>query len=268
MKHAYIFLLFIALAACKNDQQEPIIDKEKKTKVTPKELTKAQNILNRVIEKAGGEKYETTAIEFRFRGKEYVSVRNCGMYELQRTQITKEGDTIKDVVSNMGFERFVNRKKENLPDSLSTKYGNSVNSVHYFVQLPFGLNDPAVKKTYLDTVNINDIKYHKIKVQFAKEGGGDDHHDVYMYWINQEDNTIDYLAYSFEVNGGGMRFRKAINPRVINSIRFADYENYAPKKKGLQVEYLDEAYINNELEKISEIRNENIQVILGKEKCD
>lgn len=265
MKHAYIFILLIVLIACKNETREPLVEKNKPTEGS---TSKAQSVLNKVIEQAGGDKYETSAIEFRFRGKEYVSVRNCGMYELQRNQISKAGDTIKDVISNMGFERFVNRKKQNLPDSLSNKYSNAVNSVHYFAQLPFGLNDPAVKKTYLDTVKINQTAYHKIKVQFSEEGGGDDHDDVYMYWVNQEKNTIDYLAYSFEVNGGGMRFRKAINPRIINGIRFVDYENYAPKEADLNVKDLDKAYKNDNLKKVSEIINESIQVVLGKEKCN
>jgi len=269
MKYAYIFILFIVLIACKNETKESSVEEKiEKKELTEESVSKAQSVLNKVIEQAGGEKYETSAIEFRFRGKEYVSVRNCGMYELQRNQISKAGDTIKDVVSNMGFERFVNRKKQNLPDSLSNRYSNAVNSVHYFAQLPFGLNDPAVKKTYLDTVKINQTAYHKIKVQFTEEGGGDDHDDVYMYWVNQEKNTIDYLAYSFEVNGGGMRFRKAINPRIINGIRFVDYENYAPKEANLNVIDLDEAYENDHLKKVSEIINEDIQVVLGKEKCN
>jgi len=266
MKHIYIFALLIALVSCKNDPKEKSVDV--KDDFTEEKMAKAQKVLNKVIEVAGGDKYQTSAIEFRFRGNKYSSVRNCGMYELQKVQVTKDGDTIKDVLSNMGFERFVNREKLNLPDSLSTKYKNSVNSVHYFAQLPFGLNDPAVKKTYLDTVSIEQHKYHKIKVQFAEEGGGDDHDDVYIYWVNMDKNTIDYLAYSFEVNGGGMRFRKAIDPKKVNGIRFANYENYAPKENNLKVENLDKAFMNDKLKKVSEIINENIKVVVGKNKCN
>ncbi|MDQ7916443.1 DUF6503 family protein [Mesonia sp. MT50] len=266
MKQIYIFLLLTVLVSCKDESKEPAV--EVKDDFTEEKVAKAQEVLSKVIERAGGEKYQTSAIEFRFRGNKYSSVRNCGMYELQKVQVTEDGDTIKDVLSNMGFERFVNREKLNLPDSLVAKYSNAVNSVHYFAQLPFGLNDPAVKKTYLDTLSLEQNKYHKIKVQFAEEGGGDDHDDVYMYWVNMDKNTIDYLAYSFEVNGGGMRFRKAINPKKVNGIRFADYENYAPKEDNINVEDLDKAFMNDQLKKVSEIINEDIKVVVGKDKCN
>ncbi|MDT0295597.1 DUF6503 family protein [Mesonia ostreae] len=266
MKQICIFLLFTAMISCKNESKEPTV--EVKDDFTEEKVAKAQEVLSKVIERAGGDKYQTSAIEFRFRGNKYSSVRNCGMYELQKLEVTEDGDSIKDVLSNMGFERFVNREKLSLHDSLVTKYSNSLNSVHYFVQLPFGLNDAAVKKSYLDTVSIEKNKYHKIKVQFTEEGGGDDHEDVYMYWVNVEKNTIDYLAYSFEVNGGGMRFRKAINPKIVNGIRFADYENYAPKEDNLNVENLDKAFMNDKLKKLSEIINEDIRVVVGENNCD
>ncbi len=87
-------------------------------------------------------------------------------------------------------------------------YSNSVNSVAYFALLPFRLNDAAVNKRYIGTSEIKGEPYFEIEVTFQQKGGGKDHDDVFIYWIHQQHFTMDYLAYSFIVDGGGTRFRK------------------------------------------------------------
>ncbi len=82
----------------------------------------------------------------------------------------------------------------------------------------------------------------------------------YVYWINKQDFKIDYLAYSFHVNGGGKRFREATNERIINGIRFVDNNNYKAKNASTKLENLDKAFESSGLEKLSEINLENVQV--------
>ena len=62
----------------------------------------------------------------------------------------------------------------------SDSYSASVNSVHYFAVLPYGLDGKAVNKTYVNKVDIKGKSYHKIKVTFNEEGGGEDFEDVFM----------------------------------------------------------------------------------------
>ncbi|MEB8389496.1 hypothetical protein OO012_20020, partial [Rhodobacteraceae bacterium KMM 6894] len=111
---------------------------------------------------------------------------------------------MEDVKSKAKFERFIDGTLEVLPDSTANKYDNSVNSVHYFVKLPYGLNDPAVNKTLLGEVTLKEKEYYKIKVTFEQAGGGDDFEDTYLYWINKETFKPDYLAYDFHENDGGV----------------------------------------------------------------
>jgi len=99
-----------------------------------------------------------------------------------------------------------------------------------------------------------------VKISFQQEGGGADHHDVFMYWIHKNDFTIDYLAYKFQVDDGGIRFRKAFNQRVVEGIRFADYENYSIEDFSTPLKDLDELYEAGKLELLSTIETENIQV--------
>ncbi len=168
-----------------------------------------------------------------------------------------------DVKSPKSFKRYINGEVAQLPDSLANSYANSVNSVHYFAYLPYGLNDPAVIKEYLDEVVIKDKKYHKIKVTFKQENGGDDFDDVYIYWFNTKTNKPDYLAYEFHVNDGGLRFREAFNERTVNGIRFVDYINFKPIKDDESIYGIDSMFQKGELKILSKIELKNITVNPG-----
>ncbi|MDT0687100.1 DUF6503 family protein [Autumnicola psychrophila] len=222
----------------------------------------AQEVVNRAIEIAGGENYERASIKFDFRNSTYRSSRNNGEFELERLVVDSAGFKTRDVLTNNGLVRFRNDSAVKIADSLMNSVSNSVNSVHYFVQLPYGLNAPAANKELVGRDTINSQGYYEIKVTFNAEAGGSDHEDVYLYWINDNTFTVDYLAYNFEVNEGGVRFRKAINPRVINGIRFVDYENFKYPDADVKLEKLDSLYTAGELDYISKIVNRNIEVEL------
>ena len=241
------FLLFLSLLlfSCKEE----------------KDLSEADKIIAEAIERAGGEKYDQAEIEFKFRDKVYSSSRKDGEFEFTRTFSDSLGE-VKDVLNNRGFGRQREGQEVKLSDSLSGLYSESVNSVHYFVQLPYGLQDEAVKASLVGEDSIRGKSYYEIEVTFAQEGGGKDHEDVYMYWIEKEDFTVDYLAYRFFVNEGGIRFRVAENPRLVEGIRFVDYVNYKTNDLSTPLQKLDDLYVKDELIKVSDIRNEILKVEL------
>jgi hypothetical protein len=219
----------------------------------------AQDIIDASIIASGLDKVSNSEIEFEFRKRKYVASRNNGTFALER--FTKRDSMLMhDVLSNNDFERFINDEKMHVPDSMKTRYASSINSVHYFSVLPYGLNDAAVRKKKLEDVTIKEKEYFKIQISFSEDGGGEDFEDVFIYWVNKDTHFVDYLAYSFHVNGGGMRFREAYNPRVINGIRFVDYNNYKATNASTKLEDLDKAFENNGLEKLSEINLENVKV--------
>lgn len=214
--------------------------------------------MNEAIVQAGSENLNGKEVEFKFRDKEYGAKFNDGKFEYVRLFQDTAG-LVRDVRTNDGFKREINGKTVNLPDTMSHKYSNSVNSVIYFALLPYSLNDAAVNKNYLGEVAIKDKQYHKIKVTFDPAGGGEDFEDVFIYWVNKDTKNIDYLAYEYNTNGGGMRFREAYNERTISDIRFVDYNNLQPTEE-VELEKIDEAYSNGKLEKLSEINLESITV--------
>ncbi len=228
-----------------------------------KDENNAQEIVNKAIEVSGGEKIKSSVISFQFRDRHYKATRNNGEFILER-RFQDSTKVVTDRLYNSGFKRFINGQQQNLQDSIAAKYGNSVNSVHYFSVLPYGLNDAAVNKKYLEQTKLMDKKYHKIKITFDEVGGGEDFDDVFIYWIGKESNEVDYLAYSFNENDGvGMRFRKAYNERYIEGIRFVDYDNYKPTDKATNILELDKLFEHNKLELLSKIELKNVEVKLN-----
>ena len=247
MKKSIVFIVVILLVfSCKNEEK----------------LT-AQDIVDKAIEVAGGETYKGSEISFDFRGRTYTSKREAKGTKLIRLTIDSTGKRTKDILAPTYFKRMVNDSVVQVPDSMITRYSNSVNSVHYFAYLPQGLNDKAVNKELLEDVNINEVPYYKLRISFDQEGGGTDFEDIFVYWINKNSFKIDYLAYEFHVDGGGVRMREAYNERYVNGLRFVDYKNYKPAESSVKVEEIDEALKNDGLKLLSKIELENISVKLN-----
>jgi hypothetical protein len=217
-----------------------------------------QSIVDECIEASGGKKYDDVSIEFDFRNMHYGIKNKNGQYQYSRLQIDSSGHKIEDIVTNNSFERKIDGSKTALPDSVAAKYTRSVNSVAYFFLLPKPLNDPAVIKELLGTSKIKGKEYYKIRVKFKEEGGGKDHQDVFIYWIEKQSRAMDYLAYSYETDGGGVRFREAFNQKTQNGIKYSDYKNYGFDDLKNELENLDVLFEQNKIPLKSEIVNLNI----------
>lgn len=259
MKYTIIVAFSIFLLNCKNEKQD--ISKEQQT---------AQSIIDTSIEVAGADKLNTSTIEFDFRDKHYKAYRNNGKFLLERYFEDSGGQyfdsitNIKDVVNNKGFQRFVNDFPMAVPDSMAVKYSASVNSVHYFSVLPYGLNDTAVNKELMEDISVKNKTYSAVKVTFNQDGGGEDFEDVFMYFTDKETGKVDYLAYSYnEIDGKGIRFREAYNERYIEGVRLVDYNNYKPEDSSISLKDLPQLYESGKLNLLSKIELENISVKLN-----
>lgn len=220
----------------------------------------AQDVVDKSIAISGGAIIANATLSFNFRDKYYKATRNNGIFQLER-RFKDSLNTVRDLLSNNGFERFINNKLTEITPTEVKRYSTAVNSVHYFSVLPFGLNDKAVNKEYLKKVDLKGKPYHKIKITFNKEGGGEDFEDVFVYWINTEDYKTEYLAYSFkEKQGIGLRFRAAYNERYIKGVRVVDYYNYKPKDHNISLLDLGELFENNQLELLSKIDLKNVEI--------
>lgn len=225
-----------------------------------KELKDADVIVRKSIEVSGGDLIKNSSIEFNFRDKLYKAIRNNGKFQYERIFKDSMG-IIKDVLNNKGFKRYINELSFEVSDSKETAYSASVNSVHYFSVLPFGLDGKAVNKTYIGRSKLKGNDYYKIKVTFNEDGGGEDFEDIFIYWINTKTFKAEYLAYSYnEDDGLGLRFREAYNEHYIEGIRFVDYNNYKPKNENTPLENLDNLFETDSLSFLSKIELKNMLV--------
>ncbi len=240
MKTGFGFLMLLLMCACSGNSDP-------------------QKIIDQSIEKYGGTRYKYSYIEFDFRDKQYIIHRNEANFTYIRVFKDSVGD-VRDILTNNSFNREINGERVILTDQERISYQASLNSVIYFALLPFPLNDPAVQKRYFGKSKINGESYHEIEVTFKEEQGGKDFEDRFIYWIHQQNKSLDYFAYEFHTGDGGTRFRQASKIREVNGIRFADYVNFTSDSIQSNIEDYDELFMTGGLEKLSEINLENIKV--------
>ena len=263
MKTTQAFLLitlFFSLMACEPKEKSAskaanTVEKTTQT-TTPKTVDKSTKILQEAMKAHGGNLYDQANYQFIFRNKEY-SFKNNGKNYTYTVKSTKDGNITEDILENETFSRQVNKKPVTLSEKKKNSAIGSVNSVIYFATLPHKLNDAAVNKKFVEETTIKGQKYDVLKVTFNEEGGGEDHDDQYHYWINKNTKKIDYLAYNYQVNGGGVRFRSAYNTRVVDGITFQDYINYKAEV-GTPLKELPALYEKGSLKELSRIETEKV----------
>ncbi len=249
MKNNFFLLFTIALFfnACNST---------KNTNSSSTPLSQADMILKKSVEAHGGSKYKNAYYSFTFRKKDFTFKNNNDQFTYTSTS-EKDGKKITDILENGNLKRKVNGVEIQLSEKEKNQYSSGLNSVIYFATLPYKLQDKAVKKSYQGTTTIKGKTYEVLEIKFEQEGGGRDHDDVFHYWINQENHVIDYLAYNYQVNGGGVRFRSAYHDRKVGGIIFQDYVNYKAEV-GTPLADLPKLFEQGKLKELSRIETENV----------
>jgi len=250
MKHFYpiIFIILTVFSGCKTEKE---IDTDL-----------AQKVVDNAIDVVGGEQFKNSIIEFDFRDRHYKATRDRWKFQLERIW-NDSVNHYRDLISNSGYQRYINDSLVKVPDSMARKYYRSINAVHYFSVLPYGLNDKAVNKKYLGEIELKGQPYHKIEVTFNQEGGGEDYKDIFVYWINKNSLQVDYFGYSYIENKEiGVRFRETIKRTKVNGLTLNDYNNYKPTDPTTPVYDLDQLFADNKLQLLSKIELRNISVSL------
>ncbi|WP_420387275.1 DUF6503 family protein [Roseivirga sp.] len=225
------------------------------------ELTVDQ-VIEKAVDAHGGDRYDNMEVQFDFRNRHYRAKITNGEYVYERT-FQSENGWVTDIWSNKKFKRMIDEKEIHLDRESMQTYRTATNSVIYFALLPFNLDDPVVNRQLMRSVEIKGEPYYKVEITYGEMGGEkEDFENVYVYWIHKERFTMDYLAYSFNINGGGVRFREAYNAREVEGIRFQDYRNYTIDED-YPAQELDYAYTTDKLRLVSDIKLENVKVELN-----
>ncbi len=224
----------------------------------------AQVLIDEAIS-AHGADFKGKAVSFTFRDREYSVSRQKGKYIYTRSWQDDSLGSVRDVlVNSKEFTRLIDGDTVELEDEWAEKYTSSVNSVLYFFQVPYVLNDPAAIKKYVGEFEMKGQKHLGVQVTFSEDGGGEDHEDVFIYWIHPEKKTIDFFAYSYLTEGGGVRFREAINRREFKGLMVQDYINYKAEKS-TRLQDLPGLFNEKKLEELSMIINEDVKITSSQE---
>jgi hypothetical protein len=251
IKHIYVFVVAVLTIGCSHDAPK---------KENEKDL--ALSVLDSAIAFYSEVDLKKMSIAFDFRGKTYAaSWPSEGM--IYTNFYTDSLGAHKRQLQNGKYQEWLNDRELQLDDKTRAARGSSVNSVLYFALLPWNLQDEAVRATYVGESTIDSRLYHNIKVTFSEAGGGDDYDDVFLYWFDADDYSMDYLAYSYREDEGGTRFRSASNARRVNGIMFQDYANYKGPADSDSLSFILDMYNEGKLDLLSQIDLSKIQVQLA-----
>ncbi|MBP1839566.1 DUF6503 family protein [Formosa algae] len=262
LKLVLIIFTIGLFASCQSTEKKKVISTEvtKDTIPDPSEipvsLSESEKIIQESIEAHGGDLYDSANYSFVFRKNTFQFKNDKSNYEYTKTY--KKGDSlIVDVLKSGDFSRSVNGSVVELSDKDIAVGTGAINSVIYFATLPYKLSDKAVNSKLIEKITVKGENYYAIQVTFDEEGGGEDHDDHYFYWINTKTKKIDFLAYNYSVNEGGVRFRVGYNKSVVDGITFQDYTNYEAAV-GTPLKDLPKLYEANSLKELSKIKTENV----------
>ncbi|MEM6647331.1 MAG: DUF6503 family protein [Bacteroidota bacterium] len=222
-------------------------------------VSQAQAVVDAALAAHGSANLDAAEIAFDFRDRHFEILRDNGSYRYERWFPDSTGAEIHDVLTNDTLYREIDGDLLDMTEEQRTSALSGTNSVPYFAFLPLALNDPAVNKQYLGEVNYRGEPYHKVEVTFDEDGGGVDHEDRFIYWFHRDRHTMDYLAYSYDTDDRGTRFRRAINATTVGGVRFQDYENYTNEGIGFAIERYDTLPLDS-LRLLSTIETTNIAV--------
>lgn len=258
LKKGIVGFLVLGVLACTNPMEEnqPLVEETIQNKNSKNET---EELFQAMLVQHGGSQYDSVQYSFIFRKARY-SFKNSGSSYVYTREFVKDTKTVRDEMDGLSFTRKVDGVEQQIPEKEITKYRSSINSVIYFATLPHKLTDASVHKKMIGLDTINGQGYTMMKVAFSEDGGGEDFDDEYLYWIHSENKTMDFFAYNYTVNSGGVRFRAAYNRRNINGIIFQDYINYeAPV--GTDLIDLAGMFEGKQLKELSRIETEEVKAL-------
>ena len=71
---------------------------------------------------------------------------------------------------------------------------------------------------------------------------------------------MEQLAYSFQGDPGGLRFRRAFNYRRVGGILFFDQQNLGAEGDGLRVALIDPQFVSGRMREVSTVLLSDIEV--------
>lgn len=213
-------------------------------------------LVQRVVDAHGAARLGDASVDFVFRGTPYRMTRSGGRYRYERWP----GPRQHEVLTNRGYRMLVDGEPAKLSKAMMAARAQDLNSVVYFASLPYPLLDPAVRPQRAGRQTVDGIEHDVLEVRFAEAGGGEDHDDVFRYWLDPESGRMRYLAYAFARSGGGVRFRAATATQTVGGVTFVDWTNFGVDDPKVPLESLPDRWAQGALPELSDVAVDGVQV--------
>jgi len=197
------------------------------------------------------------SLQFFFRGVAYRMTRSGGEYRYERWP----GPRQHEVLTNEGYQLLVDGEPAKLSKAMLAARARDLNSVVYFASLPYPLLDTAVHPRALGRDEVDGQSLDVLEVTFDEADGGEDHDDVFRYWLEPETGRMRYLAYSFARSGGGVRFRVATSTATAGEAILVNWTNYGVDDVDVPLDSLPDLWSQGRLPKLSTIELEQLRQI-------
>lgn len=250
-----VALVGLAVGACELGASGPQGDAE------------ALALIDRVRAAHGSDRLDQAELAFAFRGVPFTAWRDGGRFRYARTLTDSAGRAVEEVVDNDGAHRLVDGAEVPLSETDRQRVATAVNSVVYFALLPAPLADPAVRARRLAPDTLGGRLYERLEVSFARDGGGADWEDRFVYWVDAERGTMDFLAYTYRTdpadttrNETGSRFRTVLDAGVIGGVRVQDYVNLTADSVGTEIERYGDLYEAGRTWEVSRVVLDSVRV--------
>lgn len=136
----------------------------------------------------------------------------------------------------------------------------ALGQVLFFATFPHHLRYPAITTEFIGVDTLEGRSYYRVGVAFLQTISGYAPEDRYVCWINDQDFTLDYLAFSFERNGGGARFFKALTRQEAGGLLFSAYQAYLPPDGNVDLAGFGQLYLQNRLQFAARVEHNNLLV--------
>ena len=232
----------------------------------PQGDAEALALIDRARTHHGSAALDRAEVAFSFRGTPFVLRRDGGRFRYARTLTDSLGRTVEEAVDNDGAHRLVDGAEVALDSAQARRVATAVNSVAYFALLPARLADPAVRARLLTPDRVGGQDYDRVEVTFARDGGGQDHQDRYVYWLRQSDGRVGHYAYSYRETPGdtaraatGTRFRVPLGARRVGGVLFQDWRNLSADSAG-RLERFGDLYDTGRTFEVSTVVLDSVRV--------
>ena len=247
MRYIYV-LIAIILFSCNEDVNSGL---------------SAKSILQKSIDASGRENFFNSTIKFNVEELQYEIYRK---EHISKYVMTRQVDTtFYKAIYEMGhFEYYVNDEIQRQTSQGKVFFDTKLEGFVYLFSIPHILDQNAVILTRLEDAEIDGKSYFAVYATFQEVEGVPQ--DQFILYIDPDTYLVDFYAQKYSLFMNRKKFKKAVNSRFVEDIRFTDHHVYYFKgEDNTPLDQFYKLYNDDVLNRQNDVILENILVEINPE---